>query len=73
MAVENGSWFWGNDTSSFPAAVAAARKADVALLFLGLHPQWFDDPTPYGDATEGEGWDRRNITLAPIQQQLVKV
>lgn len=41
-----------NATDGFPAAVAAATGADVALLFLGL------------DATqEDEGLDRVNITL----------
>jgi hypothetical protein len=71
VASAEGTTLAGTDTSGIPAAVAAARKADVAVVLLGLHPQWFDS-TQDGDSQEGEGLDRSNITLAPIQLQLLQ-
>lgn len=49
------------NTSMIPAAVAAARAADVAILFLGA------DQT-----TEAENFDRRTLTLVGAQQQLLE-
>jgi len=61
----------GDDESGFAAAIAAASKAELAIVFVGLHAQWFDH-TSDGDAAEGEGLDRANITLAPIQLKLLQ-
>jgi pre-mRNA-splicing factor SYF2/beta-D-xylosidase 4 len=49
------------DTSGFPAAVAAAAAADVAVLVLGL------DQT-----IEREGLDRITISLPGVQEQLAQ-
>lgn len=48
------------DTSGIAAAVAAAKAADVAVLFLG------SDQT-----TEAENFDRNSITLVGVQEQLL--
>lgn len=50
------------DSSGFPAAVAAAKAADVAVLALGID----------GDIC-GEGRDRMDITLPGHQQQLAEM
>ena len=68
----------GNDTSGIAAAVALAKSADVAVVFVGLTPN--NDPTnsgtppvySNGDAMEGEGHDRTEITLQGQQENLVK-
>jgi beta-glucosidase-like glycosyl hydrolase len=62
-----GSLLYGTDTSGFDAAVTAAKSADVAVVFVGLHPGQGGE-----EAREDEGWDRFNITLPPIQEQLVQ-
>ena len=49
------------DTSMIPAAVAAAKAADVAVLFLG------SDQT-----TEAENYDRDSLGLVGVQEQLLK-
>jgi len=49
------------NTSGFPGAVAAARDADVAVVFIG------SDQT-----TEAENFDRDVITLAGVQEQLAQ-
>ena len=49
----------GTDDSGFPNAIDSAKKADVAVMFLGI------DPT-----LEGEGHDRTNLTLPRIQLEL---
>ena len=50
-----------NQESSWAEAVAAAKKADVAVLFVGTN-----------ETTEREGIDRENLGLAPVQMQLVR-
>ena len=47
--------------ASFAEAVAAAKKADVAVLFVGTD-----------QLLEGEGRDRNNLDLPQIQQQLIR-
>ena len=66
-----GSALWDPDKSGFGEATALAARADVAVLFLGLHPQWFDD-VPHVDANEGEDRDRANITLPAVQLELLQ-
>src|SRR5215475_1387716 len=48
------------------AAVAAAKSADVVILYVGGKAGWFAD-----DLTEGEGGDTANIDLPPQQVELV--
>jgi beta-glucosidase len=48
------------------AAVAAAKSADVVILYVGGKAGWFGD-----DLTEGEGGDTANIDLPPQQVELV--
>jgi len=50
-----------NEEASYTEAVAIAKRADVAILFVGTD-----------QLLEGEGRDRMNINLPPIQQQLVR-
>ncbi len=50
-----------NKEASFAEAVAAAKKADVAIVYAGLSRE-----------IEREGLDRTYIDLPPIQQELVK-
>ena len=42
-------------------AVEIAQKADVAIIFAGLTPEW-----------EGEGFDRENMDLPGAQDELIK-
>ncbi len=58
-----GSGFLESDDeqASVDEAVAAARKADVAILFVGTN-----------QLQEGEGRDRPNISLPRLQQRLVR-
>lgn len=88
-----GSLLYGTNTSGFEEAITAAKSADVAIVFVGLHPgqgtpeviRSFSSPEVFlffntqfifaggEEAREDEGWDRFNITLPPIQEQLVQV
>jgi beta-glucosidase len=52
--------------SDIPAAVAAARDADVVILYIGGKAGWYGD-----DLTEKEGGDTANIDLPPQQVELV--
>jgi len=45
----------------FPKAIAAASRADVAILVMGN-----------SDETEGEGRDRCNLDLGGVQEELIK-
>jgi beta-glucosidase len=47
--------------ASFAAAAAAAKKADVAIVYVGL-----------GNQIEREGLDRTYLGLPPIQEELVR-
>ena len=66
-----------------PAAVAAAKTADVALLFVGLHSTQgkgstaanMSDDVPgvnNGPGMEREGYDRTKLTLPDGQVRLIK-
>ena len=50
-----------NEEASYAEAVAVAKRADVAVLFVGTD-----------QLLEGEGRDRMQVNLPPIQQQLVR-
>jgi len=55
-----------SNPSDIPSAVAAAREADVVVLYIGGKAGWYSD-----DLTEGEGKDTANIDLPPQQVELV--
>jgi len=57
----------GQDTSGFAAATSLASKAQVVIMFVGLHPGQGG-----GDAREDEGWDRHQIALPGVQGQLIQ-
>lgn len=50
-----------NKEASFAEAVSAAKKADAAILYVGINQQ-----------VEREGLDRTFIDLPPVQQELIK-
>jgi beta-xylosidase len=56
-----------SNPSDIPAAVAAARDADLVILYIGGKAGWYSD-----DLTEGEGKDTADIDLPPQQVELVK-
>ena len=55
-----------SDPTDIPAAVTAARNADVVILYVGGKAAWAGH-----DRTEGEGVDSANIDLSPQQVELV--
>lgn len=55
----------GGETDGIPAAVDAARRADVVVLALG------DRAGLFGRGTSGEGCDAASLELPGAQQQLV--
>jgi beta-glucosidase len=55
-----------SNPKNIPAAVAAAKAADLVLLYVGGKAGWFGD-----DLTEKEGGDTANIDLPPQQVELV--
>jgi beta-glucosidase len=55
-----------SNPQNIPAAVAAARAADLVILYIGGKGGWFGD-----DLTEGEGGDTANIDLPSQQVDLV--
>ncbi len=59
------------DESGIPAAVKAARKSDVALVFAGSSSTAFVRHSPE-PSTSGEGIDLNDICLTGAQEKLVK-
>jgi beta-glucosidase len=57
-------------TADIPAAVAAARKASVAIVVVGEHPR--NAGRKNVRATDGEGHDVANLDLTGSQEDLVK-
>jgi beta-glucosidase len=55
-----------SNPKNIPAAVAAAKAADLVVLYVGGKAGWFGD-----DLTEKEGGDTANIDLPPQQVELV--
>ena len=56
----------GADASGIPAAVAAARAADVVVISVG------DRAGLFGRGTSGEGCDAESLQLPGVQQELVE-
>ncbi|MEO7719276.1 MAG: glycoside hydrolase family 3 C-terminal domain-containing protein [Capsulimonas sp.] len=52
----------GNSTAGFDDAVKAAQASDVAIVVLG----------DKSEVTTGENWDRANLDLPGVQQQLLE-
>jgi beta-glucosidase len=67
VSYEKGCDILGDDQSGFPAAVAAARRAEVAIVVVGgrsgLH----------GTSTVGEARDATDLRLTGAQEDLVQV
>ncbi|MDK1032367.1 MAG: glycoside hydrolase family 3 C-terminal domain-containing protein, partial [Planctomycetia bacterium] len=66
----------GGTNSSFKKAVAVAKKADVAILFVGnssSNPETAEVFfSPLSQNTEGESCDRTNLDLPGRQQDLIE-
>jgi beta-glucosidase len=67
VTVVRGTGVMPSAPTDIPAAVAAARGADVVILYIGGHSAWAGK-----ERTEGEGTDSANIDLPPQQVELVK-
>ncbi len=68
----------GKDRSGFDDAVAAARASDVAVVVVGETSMplqgvgWLKEPEDYRHATSGEGYDRTDLGLTGVQEDLIK-
>jgi beta-glucosidase len=65
--VVSGDGAWG-----FDPAIDAARKADVAVLFLGSSSKGTVEGVTHLDTIEKESMDRRTLGLPGLQSDLVK-
>ena len=63
---EAGCAVMGEDRSGFPAAVAAARDADLCVAFVG------DLAGLFGHGSSGEGCDAEDLRLPGVQADLVE-
>lgn len=61
---------WSQNREGFSAAVAAASKSDVAVVFVGSSSA--SPGYPHPDATSGEGYDLSDLKLPGVQEDLVK-
>jgi beta-glucosidase len=66
VIVVEGTGVVPSEATDIPAAVAAARKADIVILAVGGQSAWFGK-----DVTEGEGRDTANIDLPAQQVELI--
>jgi beta-xylosidase len=66
VTAATGTGVLPSNPSDIPSAVAAAREADVVVLYIGGKAGWYSD-----DLTEGEGKDTADIDLPPQQVELV--
>jgi beta-glucosidase len=66
VAHETGCRVMGEDRSGFPAAVAAAREADLCVAFVG------DLAGLFGNGSSGEGCDAEDLRLPGVQADLVE-
>ncbi|KAI0640646.1 glycoside hydrolase superfamily [Trametes meyenii] len=73
ITYAEGSALWSDDPSGIPAAVAAAKASDVAIVMVGT---WSLDQTllwtPGTNATTGEHVDLSDLGLVGAQLQLVQ-
>jgi beta-glucosidase len=66
VTVVSGTGVLPAQPTDIPAAVAAAKVADLVILYVGGKAGWYGD-----DLTEKEGGDTANIDLPPQQVELV--
>jgi beta-glucosidase-like glycosyl hydrolase len=66
LALVEGCSVEGDDRSGFPAAVAEAERADVAVVVVG------DRAGLFGRGTVGEGNDVESLDLPGVQRELVQ-
>jgi beta-glucosidase-like glycosyl hydrolase len=66
LEVVRGCDVLGDDRAGFEGAVAAATRADVAIVVVG------DQAGHFGAGTSGEGTDADDLSLPGVQQQLVE-
>ncbi len=66
LVHEPGCQVMGEDRSGFPAAVAAARDADLCVAFVG------DLAALFGQGSSGEGCDAEDLRLPGVQADLVE-
>ena len=66
LSHERGCDVEGDDRSGIPAAVAAARDADVAVVVVG------DRAGLFGRGTVGEGNDVESLELPGVQRELIE-
>ena len=66
VEVVRGCDVLGDDRSGFEDAVAAASRADIAIVVVG------DQAGHFGAGTSGEGTDADDLSLPGVQQQLVE-
>ena len=68
----------GSDRSGFAEAVEAARQSDAAVVVVGETSKplqgvnWLVQPEDFRDATSGEGYDRSNLNLTGVQEDLIR-
>ena len=67
-----GAWVTGEGTWDFSAAIQAARRSDVAVIFVGGSAKGTVDGITHFDTTEKEGLDRTELTLPGVQTDLIK-
>ena len=65
VVTEPGCPIRGEDRSGFPAALAAARSADLCVAVVG------DLPGMFGGGTSGEGCDAEDLRLPGVQADLL--
>ncbi|BFU45465.1 beta-glucosidase [Krasilnikovia sp. MM14-A1004] len=65
IVYEPGSRVQGTDRSGFPAAVAAARDAELCVTLVG------DLAGLFGNGTSGEGCDAADLRLPGVQAELL--
>ncbi len=58
------------DRSGFPAAVAAARRSEVALVFVGAMSG--APGRPWLNSVSGESFDLSDIALTGVQEELIR-
>ena len=60
---------WSQDRSGFKDAVKAARKSDVAVVFVGSQSALLARKSE--PATSGEGFDLHSLKLPGVQEELI--
>ena len=72
VAWEKGCGVLGNDKSGFPAAIHAAKGADVAFVVVGENQGQNGVSEEKDPPTDGEGHDVASLDLTGVQEDLVR-